>query len=73
METAEVRFELEQAIVACGSVADDLDLLMEALANDEVDKDRMFNALSGMRELHEMRCKRAFDIFSAMIRDGLIT
>lgn len=73
METVDARFELEQAIVACGNIADDLDILMEALANDEVDKDRLFNALSGMRELHDMRCKRAFDIFSAMIRDGMIT
>lgn len=67
------RFELEQTLTACGNVLDDLDILMEALANDELDKDRLFNALSGMRELHEMRCKRAFDIFSVMIRDGLIS
>lgn len=68
----DARFELEQAIIACGNVADDVDVLAEAIANNDVDRDRVLNALAGMRELHEMRCKRAFDIFSAMVRDGLI-
>lgn len=69
----EARFELEQAIIACGNVNDDIEILLEALLDENADKERVANALIGMRELHEMRCKRTFDIFSAMIRDGLIT
>jgi hypothetical protein len=66
------RFELEQAIIACGNVADDMDILLETLLEDTTDRDRIANALLGMRELHEMRCKKAFDIFSAMIQAGHI-
>lgn len=66
------RFELEQAIIACGNVSDDMDILLETLLEDTTDRDRIANALLGMRELHEMRCKKAFDIFSAMIQAGHI-
>lgn len=69
----DARFELEQAIIACGNINDDIELLMEAMLDADADKERVVNALIGARELHEMRCKRAFDIFAAMIRDGLIT
>lgn len=69
----DARFELEQAIISCGSVNDDIELLLDALCGEHADKERIVNALLGMRELHEMRCQRTFDIFSAMIRDGLIT
>jgi hypothetical protein len=67
------RFELEQAIVACGNVADDLDMLLETILEDNIDPDRIANALLGARELHEMRCKKAFDIFSHMIQTGHIS
>lgn len=69
----DARFELEHAVIACGNVNDDIELLLEAMLDESMDKERVANALLGMRELHEMRCKRAFDIFSAMIRDGLIS
>lgn len=69
----DARFELEHAIIACGNVNDDIELLLESMVQEDMDKERIANALLGMRELHEMRCKRTFDIFSGMIRDGLIS
>jgi hypothetical protein len=71
-EEENMRFELEQAIIACGNIADDVDMLMDALMDPTCDRERLMNALIGMRELHEMRCKKAFDIFSAMIQARLI-
>lgn len=66
------RFELEQAIIACGNVSDDIDILLETILDDATDRDRLANALLGMRELHELRCKKTFDIFSSMIQTGHI-
>lgn len=66
------RFDLEQAIIACGNIADDLDMLVEAVIEDTLTRDQVANVLLGLKELHELRCKRVFDIFSVMIRDGLI-
>lgn len=67
------RFDLEQAIIACGNVSDDMEILLETILDDTTDRERVANALLGMKELHEMRCKKAFDIFSAMIQTGHIS
>lgn len=66
------RFELEQAIIACGNIVDDIDVLLDAMVEDSIDRERLANALVGLREVHEMRCKKAFDIFSAMVQIGAI-
>jgi len=66
------RFDLEQAIIACGNVVDDLDIVLDALTDESTDRERVANALIGLRELHDLRCKKAFDIFSGMIQAGAI-
>lgn len=67
------RFDLEQAIMACWSTADDLDLLADAVLNEELDTDGISDALLGLQRLHVLRAKKVFDIFEAMIESQQIT
>lgn len=68
------RFDLEQAIMACWHTTDDLDLLAEnLLADAKVEDVELFaNALIGLRQLHDLRVKKVFDIFEDMIESGAI-
>jgi hypothetical protein len=73
LDNENARFELEQAIIACSNISDDVDILLDAAFDNALTSEQFGNALLGMKELHELRCKKAFDIFSLMIGEGLIT
>lgn len=65
------RFELEQAITQMWSTSDDLDLLLDhVVGHDDLTTDQIANTLMGLKELHNMRVQRVFDIFEALIHDG---
>lgn len=68
--SADDRFELEQAITNCWNTVDDIDLLVENVIEEGLDEDQIANALIGLRQLHHMRVKKAFDIFEALIKSG---
>lgn len=67
-------FDLEQAIMACWTTSDDLELaansiLDSANAGDETLVDRVVNLLNGLKELHDMRCSRVMDTFTDMLEN----
>lgn len=65
------RFTLEQAIMNAWHTADDLDLLIEGVLEDaSMTMDEIANALTGIRQLHNMRAKKVFDIFEQLIESG---
>jgi hypothetical protein len=66
------RFTLEEQIMQCWGVTDDLDMIYhtEALYQDE---DRMMNVLLGVQELYKIRFQRLFDTFEKMVHEGKIT
>jgi len=70
------RFELETAITDCLRVSDDLDLMLEDIADYSSDVqfncDTVYNALLGIQELHRRRCQRLMSVFEAMLRAGKI-
>lgn len=66
------RFKLEDSITSCWGTKDDLDLICERVMEDDLSKDTIVNALAGLAEIHEMRCRRLFEIFEGMIGSGLI-
>jgi hypothetical protein len=73
MATAYDRFGLETAIMNAWNTADDLGLLVDAVMNDELDTDELANTLLGLQQLHQIRSKKAFEIFESMISSGQIT
>ena len=66
------RFTLEDQIMECWGVVDDLDMVYstEALYQDQ---DRMMNVLLGLHELYNIRFQRMFDTFEKMVHEGKIT
>jgi Mg-chelatase subunit ChlI len=56
------RFDLEADILALDYAADEIDLVVQAYAEDS-DTDRHINALIGIAELIRLRTQRAFDTF----------
>lgn len=64
------RFALENAIMIAWNTADDLDLLADAVLEEELTTDEIANALLGLKQLHNMRAKKTFDIFESLIESG---
>lgn len=67
---ADDRFELENAIMNAWNTADDIELLADAVLNEELTTDEIANALIGLKQLHSMRAKKTFDIFESLIESG---
>lgn len=66
------RFTLEDRIMECWGVVDDLDMVYSTEALYE-DQDRMMNTLLGMQELYKIRFQRLFDTFEHLVHEGKIT
>lgn len=66
------RFTLEDQIMECWGVVDDLDMVYSTEALYE-DQDRMMNVLLGMQELYKIRFQRLFNTFEHLIHEGKIT
>lgn len=64
------RFQLETDIVNLHSIADDLDVIAEAILEreDEVSRDDIANALLGLSVLVKLRVDKAFDTFKAAFK-----
>lgn len=66
------RFTLEDQIMECWGVVDDLDMVYSTEALYE-DQDRMMNVLLGMQELYKIRFQRLFNTFEHLVHEGKIT
>lgn len=74
MENATDRFDLEQNIMRCWNVTEDIDLLYEnVMENDDMSKDDIANALLGMKQLYEMKFNKLWDNFETLIREKKLT
>jgi hypothetical protein len=68
------RFDLEQQILDCWHVTDDLNILLEhIMESDNLDKDRISNIVLGMKELYNLKFQRCFDTFETMLQDRKIS
>ena len=65
------RFTLEDQIIECWGVVDDLDMIYSTEALYE-NQDRMMNVLLGMQELYRMRFERLFDTFQQLVHEKKI-
>jgi hypothetical protein len=63
------RFELEQEILACWSVVEDIELVYQA-SDKPLSQDELQNALLGLQTLYQMKFERLFATFEELIRKG---
>lgn len=62
------RFQLETDIVNLHNIADDLDVLAEAILERDLSQDETTNALIGLAVLVRLRADKAFDSFKAAFK-----
>lgn len=63
------RFDLEQQIMNCWGVCDDLDILFETSCDRGLTEDQLQNALLGMKTMYQLKFEKLFEIFEQCIRD----
>lgn len=69
------RFQLEQEILQCWYVVEELDLLLaqcEKIEDAEV-ADHIMNIVLGIRVISEMRFQKMFSTFEDLVHDGQIS
>lgn len=66
------RFELEQQILECWGICEDLDTLMEAVLEQDLTRDSIANVLLGMKELYSLKFQRTFNTFESLVHDKRI-
>jgi hypothetical protein len=66
------RFDLEQEILNCWRIVDDLKTLNEAVLEQDIDRDKISNILTGLSDLYEMKFNKTFEIFEECIRQRKI-
>lgn len=62
------RFDLEQALLECWQISDDLSLVAEKLLDGQLNDEHMANILLGLSELHLLRCQKTDEIFEDLIK-----
>jgi len=67
------RFTLEEHLTSLWEISDSLNVILEKIADDEMDNDELFNVLNGMRLIHKFKCEKTFEIFETLIESGKIT
>jgi hypothetical protein len=63
----DTRFKLEEHIMDCWGVIEDLDLIKESLNEPEVNTEEVVNSV---RVLYEMKFVRLFNTFERLIAEG---
>lgn len=67
------RFDLEQGIMKCWNVTEDVDLLYRnVLDGPEMTTDEISNALLGIKTLYEMKFNELFNTFEQLVHDKKI-
>lgn len=66
------RFDLEQDIMKCWNVTEDIDLLYRNVMEKDLSTDDIANALLGMKTLYEMKFDEMFSNFETLVHEKKI-
>lgn len=64
------RFDLEQNILQCWNVCDDIQLYLDM--HDNMDEDQKLNYLIGLKQMYQMKFERTWNNFEDCVRDKQI-
>lgn len=71
------RFMLEQKLMDCWHVTDDIDTISEYVGeNADIpakERDKLMNMLIGMRDLYHLKFEHTMNLFGELIKQGDIT
>ena len=57
-------FELEESIMKCWNIVDDLDLLCKGVMEKDMTSDQVANVLIGLKDLYNMRFEDTLDLYA---------
>ena len=63
------RFDLEQNILDCWKITDDVNLLYKNVMEEELDKDKIANVLLGLQAIYSMRFEQLWETFETVVRN----
>lgn len=66
------RFDLEQHIMKCWNITEDIDLLNYNVLEKDMSKDEISNFLLGLKTIYQCKFEDLFDNFSKLLEDGKI-
>jgi hypothetical protein len=64
------RFDLEQNIMQCWNVCDDIQLYLDMY--DNMDEDQKMNYLIGLKQMYQMKFERTWNNFETVVRNKQI-
>jgi hypothetical protein len=68
------RFDLEQEIMKCWNVTDDLDVLLSRyLDGPEMSVDEVSNVILGLSSLYQLKFQKLWDTFEQLLKNGGFT
>ena len=66
------RFDLEQNIMKCWNVTEDIELLNKNVLEKDMSVDNISNFLLGLKTIYDAKFEELFDNFSKLIQNGTI-
>lgn len=63
------QFELEQNIMNCWTVCEDIKTVYEAIEEDKLDKNNICAVLLGMSELYYLKFEKLFLVFEELLKE----
>lgn len=60
------QFDMEQQIMNCWNVCDDLTILNEGVLDREITRDQIANIVQGMKDLYHLKFETLWESFEAM-------
>ena len=69
------RFELEDAMSDVHQVGDDIETMIYAIGDSPIKhtEDQLLNMLIGIKQLHETRYQKMWNVFEQLIKKGIIS
>lgn len=63
------QFDLEQQILDCWHITDDLDTLATGVMEHGYDEDKVANIVLGLKELYHIKFEKCFETFESFLKD----
>lgn len=64
-----LQFEMEQQIMTCWNVCEDIDTLYEGVLDRDMDTDQISNVLLGMKDLYQLKFEKLFEQFEDLVKE----
>ena len=64
------QYDVENGILKCWNIKDDLDLLIEHIAESEMSRDEILNILIGINGLYDLKFNKLWSSYEEMIKEN---